>query len=474
MDLNEPVPEDGMDAELSMLPQKNERGSSFPRKQTDLSPPRGEKDLSPPRKGREHSPVINPPREDPSFVQKGSRRGHHDSPEFSPPSQDLSPPRRASVGGFLNSPDINARSKDLSPPRRQLKRGGQGFSDLNAVSGDLSPPRREPKRGRHDSPESDLIRVGNVMDRRSQRKDSRSSRDIRDTESNRGRDLSPPRRHLGMVRHDSPESISLASGKSPDLSPPRREQERGCRDNTDLSPTRRRNRDDFVAKGFPKPKTEEIMGDGRAAGLQSGRELAKETMTKKKSEFERVKELDITISGRNANTIYRDKHGRRLEGLEEILKLQQAEEPKKEDKPLEWGKGLVQKREAESQRVELEDEKTKPFARTRDDLDAMLREQIRWGDPMAHLVKKKAEPVLVDLGVSDQMKESGFIVPQEIPTHSWLKRGIVPPPNRYAIKPGRHWDGVDRSSGFERDMYKRQNEKKAEQVEAYLWSVADM
>ncbi|MCO5612003.1 hypothetical protein L7F22_066264 [Adiantum nelumboides] len=168
-----------------------------------------------------------------------------------------------------------------------------------------------------------LLRI-NVMDRRSQRKDTRSSREIRDAESNRGSDPSPPRTHLGRVRHDSPESISLASGK-------------------------------------------------------------------------------------------------------------------------------------------------------RDDLDAMLREQIRWGDPMAHLVKKKvAEPVLVDLGVSDQVKESGFIVPQEIPTHSWLKRGIVPLPKRYAIRPGRHWDGVDHSTGYEMDMYKMQNEKKAEQVEAYLWSVADM
>ncbi|KAI5066274.1 hypothetical protein GOP47_0018898 [Adiantum capillus-veneris] len=418
MGLKKPMPEDGMDADLSLSPQKKERGSSSPRTETDLSPPRSKQDLSPPRKGRHDSPELILPREGSSPPQKGSRRRRYDSPESSPPSQDL------------------------SPPRKPLQRGHQGSSNTNPPGQDLSPPRRASVRGHRDSPDVNTRR----------------------------RDLSPPRRRESKTgRHDSPESGLGGKGSA------KREQEHVYKGDTDLSPRRRRTCDSFGAKDLPIYQRKEIMGDGTAAGLQSGRELAKETMMKKKSESKRVKELDISISGRNANTVYRDKHGKRLEGVEEILKLQQAEEPKKEEKPLEWGKGLVQKREAESQLAELEAEKAKPFARTRDDLDAMLRDQIRWGDPMAHLVKKKvAEPILTDLGASDQMKESGFVVPQEIPAHSWMKRGIVPPPNRYGIKPGRHWDGVDRSTGYERDMYKRQNERKAEQEEAYLWSVADM
>ena len=36
-----------------------------------------------------------------------------------------------------------------------------------------------------------------------------------------------------------------------------------------------------------------------------------------------------------------------------------------QEKKLEWGKGLAQKREAEARELELEMEKDKPFARTR-------------------------------------------------------------------------------------------------------------
>ncbi|WJX61353.1 hypothetical protein P8452_46453 [Trifolium repens] len=72
----------------------------------------------------------------------------------------------------------------------------------------------------------------------------------------------------------------------------------------------------------------------------------------------------------------------------------------------------------------------KPFATTKDDpeLNLLLKEKVRWGDPMA-----------------------AFVVHQD----DQKKRGFDSPPNWYGINPGRHWDGVDRSNGFEKELVKK-------------------
>lgn len=224
------------------------------------------------------------------------------------------------------------------------------------------------------------------------------------------------------------------------------------------------------------------MSDGTVAGMVSGRELMQEMAAKRERERERFAALEADVTGRGAQTVFRDKEGRRV-SKEEYMEQQAAAKKKAQydsEAQLEWGGGLKQRAEAAARAAAMAAEAAKPFARSVDDaeLDTLHRRRSRWGDPMAGLAKKSVTELappstLVDRHAA-KLKKGGFIIPQEVPKHSWLRRGVGPPVNRYGIKPGRHWDGVDRSNGFERDMFKRQNELKRQAQEAYMWAQDDM
>ncbi|KAE8678151.1 putative ubiquitin-conjugating enzyme E2 [Hibiscus syriacus] len=341
--------------------------------------------------------------------------------------KDLSPPiKPCSLGLKSDLSPLRSRARDeitlregfdLSPPFRRAARTDLPAPEVKASRDetDLSPQKR---RVREDTPSLELI---------VKRAD--------------GTDLSPPRKQ--RVRNESPSPEPLVNRADVDLSPPWKWRAR----NDTQSPKQ------------------------RVKHLREG------TDSDMSPPLQRFQEMDPSISGRGAEPVYRDKtKGERI-SKEDYLKSKRKGEDKPKEKELEWGKGLAQKGEAEARLQELELEKNKPFARTRDDpeLDNMLKDRLRWGDPMAHLVKKKQpELVLKDLGDAEKMKESGFIVPQDIPPHSWIVRKLDAAPNRYGIRPGRHWNGVDRSNGFEKKMFTKLNEKRATEREAYLWSVSDM
>ncbi|CAN6215238.1 unnamed protein product [Urochloa humidicola] len=394
--------------------------------QDDMSPPRKcrrQEDSSPPRRRARNDS------EEPQDLELPRRRVRHDSEE----PKDMSPPRR-------HTRHDSEEPKDMSPPRRRTRHDSEEPKDM-------SPPRRHT---RHDSEEPKDF----SPPRRRSRHDSEVPKDMSPPRRRKHDDLSPPRRrNLGRSPKDG--DISPSKGRkvaSDDLSPIRKER--------DLSPPRKGKKE-----GAPKQV--------RKAGLMTAEEVKEDIRKIKEEEMLKFASQDPSLVGKGAKAVFRDKEGKRI-SEEEMRKAKESDKPK--EIHIEWGTGLAQKREAEARLKELEAEKSKPFARTRDDpeLDAMLKNRLRWGDPMAHLVKKDPEFLLEDLGDDEKMKESGFIVPQNIPSHSWLKRGVDPPPNRYGIKPGRHWDGVDRSNGFEKDMFKLKNEKQATEQEAYLWSVSDM
>lgn len=354
-------------------------------------------------------------------VGSGSRgRQRHDSDD------DASPPRR----GRHDSDD------DASPPRRDSTRLK---STQHVASPDSNAPHpRKDQRLRHNSSDdaspprrSDVAATGGIII---------SNRVGDDNGSNEA-----PLHYGGSVGGGTKRS---ASDKSDDLSPPRK-------------------------RSSAAPK---LMSDGTMSGLISGKEIQAEIQRNRTQNLARIAQMDPSISGRNAKSVFRDKTGREVS--EEDLKAARDKERKeKQWETPEWGAGVAQQRAATKAAAEMKAAASQPFARSRDALDAdvSFRERERWGDPMAHLARRKVadlqpQPVL---GV-EQQKRTGFVVPQAVPAHSWVKRNIGAPLNRFGIKPGRHWDGVDRSNGFEREMFAEKNKMASLARDARAWGQEDM
>ncbi|XP_077749759.1 BUD13 homolog isoform X1 [Canis aureus] len=473
-------------------------------------------DSSPPRRVRHDTPDPSPPRRahhaslDPSPLRKphrhysgaSPRKAHHDTP-------DPSLSRRAHHSSSDSSVSRRARnsSPDTSQPRRtldsldtlQLKRARHDSPDLAAnvphslprtksskaperassktsphwkepgpshaplpknskyeYDSDLSPPRKkQAKSHKHDSKgsspshrkfhmsSSPRRHQSHILDTSSYPSDSRKASDS---------DLSPPR-HKQISGHKDSDS---------DLSPPRNRPTRRSSD-SDLSPPRRKQKVKSSDSDLSPPRRSQPLGK-KATHMYSGAKTGL-VLTDIQQEQQELKKRDqetlaFEAEFQYAETVFRDKSGRKRN-----LKLERLEQRRKAEKDSErdelyarWGKGLVQSRQQQQNVEDAVKEMQKPLARYIDDedLDRMLREQEREGDPMANFIKK------------NKAKENKN--KKVRPRYT----GPAPPPNRFNIWPGYRWDGVDRSNGFEQKRFARLASKKAVEELAYKWSVEDM
>jgi pre-mRNA-splicing factor CWC26 len=211
---------------------------------------------------------------------------------------------------------------------------------------------------------------------------------------------------------------------------------------------------------------------GHSAGIHSASSYsANETDLKRKRDSER--QLDKSNSGgQNAETVYRDKSGRKLDIVNQLMKQQTAEEAKKasiESAQYEWGKGAVQKKEIVDKQQELLEISQEPFARTIDNpkLERHKKQIIRDGDPMAEFMAKEArkraaqEDSIVEVGVEKLIRRPLYTGPGALP-------------NRFEMKPGYRWDAINRGNVFEHKLLTRVNDKQSLREDEYKWSVSDL
>ncbi|RZC43135.1 BUD13 -like protein [Asbolus verrucosus] len=392
---------------------------------------------------------IAPPKSnDKSFARPADRSPprrrkivHDNSPSRKSKSNDYSPPRKKTE--FDNSPRIS-KSDDNSPPREK------------SVIADNSPPRKS--RNDDNSPP------------RKYRSDDRSPR-VRNV------DYSPPRRSkhndISPPRKSRKDDISSPrkNRKPNDYSPPRRSKQTVHNIKYDNAPPRKQekkktdNKEDRRTKYSNEEQRSSKMDktlDGKKAGLQNAEQLAEESKHFRSREDQLFKNLPQEVSGENAKTIFRDRKSGKIRNPAEEEERQQKkreEEEKNKEKYSRWGRGLVQVESRDQQVKEELYEMSKPLARYADDedLEKFLKEQEREGDPMLAYIRSKKRKEAAKAGVVTKPEFEGQFMP-----------------NRFGIKPGHRWDGVDRSNGYEKRWFEVQNAKRAQQEDTYKWSTEDM
>ncbi|KAF3939564.1 hypothetical protein ABW19_dt0200587 [Dactylella cylindrospora] len=197
-----------------------------------------------------------------------------------------------------------------------------------------------------------------------------------------------------------------------------------------------------------------VMESGARAGLQSAAQVTAAMKKKRDKEMEEFKKVNAEEAGKGKETIYRDASGRiiniAMQRAEARRKLEEEEEKKRQQK--EMNKGVVQLAEAEDRRKQLEEAKFMKLARHADDEDMNkeMKEKDMWNDPAAPFLRKKAA------GKST----SGMP----------LYKGAFPP-NRYGIRPGHRWDGVDRGNGTEALFFRKNNERRDRLQQEYAWEM---
>jgi pre-mRNA-splicing factor CWC26 len=218
------------------------------------------------------------------------------------------------------------------------------------------------------------------------------------------------------------------------------------------------------------------MSSGHSAGLLNADRFSTEAEAIRREKDAAIAAAADAAGGNAPATTYRDKRGRKLEMVEEMMRQERIRQGKEEQKAVdayEWGTGVVQKAQARDRASELAGVAAEPFARTADDakLEAMRKERARDGDPMAHLARAR---MVAGGGATEGRGGEGGGSGGSGPPAKPVYKGPTPAPNRFGLRPGYRWDGIDRGNGWEDKVSQHRNAASVKKSASAAWSCSDM
>ena len=182
------------------------------------------------------------------------------------------------------------------------------------------------------------------------------------------------------------------------------------------------------------------------------KDVAAEAAQLRAAQQQAVGAADAASLGAAEDTVYRDRRGRKLEMLNEMVRQEKGGPAAARKEPT-WGRGLAQDRSRDERRAYEAKVGAAPLARYENDAerDAEKRAVDRWGDPMA-----------------------GKLSAAKAASNRPQYKGPPAPPNRFGILPGHRWDGVDRSNGYEKQFFLAAADARLKAAEAHRWATEDM
>ncbi|KAG7830456.1 hypothetical protein KL920_002094 [Ogataea angusta] len=192
-----------------------------------------------------------------------------------------------------------------------------------------------------------------------------------------------------------------------------------------------------------------LMQDGSLPGLKTGEDIKRSMEMKQRQLEEEKRKVQQQYDPNKVETVYRDATGRRISTVEDPDSQRKADEERRREEMKRVNESeytAIQKqqeqqrlKQLESETLESRDHEKKQFVS--DDDPALLFD--------ANLQSRKRKLTNLSATGRKLYSETGY------------------PDNRFGIRPGWRWDGVNRTNGFEQRWFERRQELEQNEVLKY-------